>query len=57
MPDPKPSIPPQRRSVSSDAALRAEINRVARMTIHQRVIAALSMRDRFSWITPVSKEK
>ena len=57
MSDLKASIPPQRRSASADAALRAEIDRVARMTIHERVTAALSMRDRFSWITPVSKEK
>lgn len=57
MSDPKPSISPQRRSVSADAALKAELARVARMTIHERVTAALSMPDRFSWITQVSKEK
>jgi hypothetical protein len=57
MSDPKASIPPQRRSESSDAALRAELARVTRMTIHERVTAALSMRDRFAWIKPVSKEK
>jgi hypothetical protein len=57
MSDPKASIPPQRRSASADAALKAELARVARMTIHERVTAALSMRDRFAWIIPVSKEK
>jgi hypothetical protein len=55
--NPKPSIPPQRRSASADAALRAELARVARMTVQQRVTAALSMRDRFSWISPVSRGK
>jgi hypothetical protein len=57
MSDPKPSVPPRRRSASADAALRAELARVAQMTIRQRVTAALSMRERFSWISPVFKEK
>jgi hypothetical protein len=57
MSDRKASVLPPRLSASADAALQAELARVARMTIHQRVTAALSMRDRFSWISPVSKEE
>ena len=45
-----------RRSASADASLRAEIERVDRMTIEERVKAALSMRKRFSWVQPVVKQ-
>jgi hypothetical protein len=46
-----------RRSGCADAALRAEIERVQRMTVEERIKAALSMRMRFSWLHPVSKQK
>jgi len=49
--------PRRRRSASSDAALRAEQERVEAMTIEERVKAALSMRERFAWLQPVSKDK
>jgi len=45
-----------RRSGCADAALRAEIERVRRMTIEERIKAALSMHTRFSWLHPVSKK-
>ena len=53
MSESEPSI--HRRSASADAALRAEIERVKRMTIEERITAALTMRDRFDWLLPVAK--
>lgn len=50
-------IPRRRRSACADAALRAELERIARMTIEERVKAALSMRERFAWLTPTHKTK
>ena len=40
----------QRRSASAEAALRAEMERVGRMSVEERMKAALSMGRRFSWI-------
>ena len=40
--------PKRRRSASADAALRAEIQRVEKMTIEERIRAALSLAERFS---------
>jgi hypothetical protein len=42
-----------RRSVSAEASLKAEIERTRRMTVEERILAALSMRKRFSWVKPV----
>jgi hypothetical protein len=58
----QPSIRRSRRSACADAALGAELERVSRMTIEERVTAALTMRDRFDWLRPeverrVSPEK
>jgi hypothetical protein len=39
--------PKRRRSASADAALRAEIQRVEKMTIEERIRAALSIDGRF----------
>jgi len=54
------SEPPRRqrprRSGCADAALHAEIERVRRMTVEERIKAALSMRKRFSWLHPVSQQ-
>ena len=52
--DPKPHRP--RRSACAEASLRAEIDRVGRMTIEERVKAALSMGQRFSWIKDIAKQ-
>ncbi|MCX6880782.1 MAG: hypothetical protein NTW21_44315 [Verrucomicrobia bacterium] len=55
----KQAEPPRhrpRRSGCADAALRAEIERVRKMTVEERIKAALSMRQRFSWLHPVSKQ-
>ena len=42
-----PEMPRRRRSVSADKALCAELERIKRMTIEERIKAALSMRSRF----------
>lgn len=39
-----------RRSASAESALRAEIARLSRMTVEERIIDALTMRKRFAWI-------
>lgn len=57
MPDADPLFPKRRRSASAEAALRAEIARVNRMSIEERVKAALSMKERFSWVTPSARPK
>jgi len=44
-----------RRSGCAEAALRAEIERVQRMSVEERIKAALSMRQRFSWLHPVKQ--
>lgn len=50
-------IPRRRRSASADAALKAELERIGRMTIEERVKAALSMRERFAWLAPTTKSR
>lgn len=57
MNEPQPEFPRKRRSASEEAALRAEIERVNRMTVEERVKAALTMRERFAWLAPVPKCK
>ena len=54
MSDSEPSIRRPRRSACAEAALRVEIEHVKRMTIEERVKAALTMRDRFDWLLPAS---
>ena len=49
-----PSIRQPRRSACGDAALRAEMDRVGRMTIEERVKAALTLRDRVDWLQPTA---
>ena len=53
----KSEMPRRRRSACADAALMAELARVEQMTVEERVKAALSIRERFAWLTPVSKTK
>jgi hypothetical protein len=53
----KPINPRRRRSASSDAAMRAQQERIEGMTIEERVKAALSMRERFDWVQSVSMGK
>ena len=44
-----------RRSACADAALRAEMKRVEKMTVEERIKAALSLGRRFSLIQPITK--
>lgn len=50
-------MPRRRRSACADAALRAELERIGRMTIEERVKAALSIRERFAWLPQATKSK
>jgi hypothetical protein len=50
MKDGRPDFPRRRRSASAEAALAAEIARIKEMTIKERVLAALTIRDRFAWL-------
>lgn len=42
----------ERRSASAEAAFKAEMERVRAMTIKERMIEALELSQRFSWIQP-----
>jgi hypothetical protein len=53
MSEAKPRFHRSRRSPCAEEALFAEIERVRRMTIEERIKAALSLADRFSWLQPV----
>jgi hypothetical protein len=53
----KPVNHTRRKSASADASFRAEVARVKGMTIEDRVKASLSMRERFAWLQPVSRDK
>jgi len=53
----KSETPRRRRSACADAALGAEIERIRRMTIEERVKAALSIRERFAWLTAANNPK
>jgi hypothetical protein len=55
MPQSEMELHRRRRSACADAALRAELERILRMTIEERVKAALSMRERFAWLNPTAK--
>jgi hypothetical protein len=48
----QPPIHIPRPSACADAALRAELARVERMTVEERAMAALTMRERFDWLQP-----
>ena len=46
-----------RQSASARKALEAEIERVRRMSIEDRIKAALSLRSRFEWLRQEGKER
>ena len=46
-----------RQSASARKALEAEIERVRRMSIEDRIKAALSMRSRFEWLRQEGNER
>ncbi|MBU6303012.1 MAG: hypothetical protein KGS60_15795 [Verrucomicrobia bacterium] len=47
-----PSVRRPRRSACADQSLAAELERVSRMTVEERIKAALSMGDRLAWLNP-----
>lgn len=57
MPVEENEFPKRRRSACADASLRAEIERVSRMTPEQRIRAALSMQEKFKRLLPPAKSK
>jgi hypothetical protein len=50
-------MPQARRSACADAALHAEMKRVGKMTVQERMKAALSLGRRFSGIQKTTKGK
>ncbi|BCX48504.1 hypothetical protein HAHE_24120 [Haloferula helveola] len=56
MSEPSPKTTP-RPSASADAALRAELERIERMSIKERIMTALTMRNRFDWLKTGSAER
>lgn len=50
-------LPPPRRSRSAAASRRAEMRRVERMTIEERIRAALTMSHRFAWLQPAARDR
>ncbi len=56
MPPNRDAVKP-RASACAKASLQAEIERVRRMTVEERVLAALSMKSRFGWLQPAPTGK
>ena len=52
----KQAFPPLRPSVSHAASRQAEIDRVRRMTVEERVKAALGLATRFAGLRPVPRK-
>lgn len=50
----KRSRPSGRRSACADASLRAEIERLSRMTVEERILEALNMGRRFAELKPTT---
>lgn len=51
------SLPPQRRSRSAAASRRTEMRRIERMTVEERIRAALTMSRRFAWLQPAARTR
>lgn len=51
------TFPRKRRSASAEAALKQELARIEAMTLEERVLAALSMKQRFEWLPQASGKK
>lgn len=50
-PEIEATLPP-RRSSSAAASRKAEMERIERMTVEERIHAALTMSRRFAWLKP-----
>jgi hypothetical protein len=46
-----------RRSRSAAASRRAEMRRIERMTVEERIHAALTMSRRFAWLQPTPRSR
>ena len=46
-----------RRSRSAAASRRAELRRIERMTVEERIRAALTMSRRFAWLQPAPRNR
>ena len=46
-----------RASACAQASLQAEIERVRRMTVEERILAALQMKSKFAWLQPSPVEE
>jgi hypothetical protein len=57
MPEPKPATTGPRRSASAESALRAEIRRVSKMTVEQRVREALTLQEHFEGLRPTMSNR
>ncbi len=44
-------------SACANASLQADIERVRKMTVEERILAAFSMKSKFAWLQPSSVEK
>ncbi len=51
------SMPPARHSRSAAASRLAEMRRIERMTVEQRIHAALTMSRRFAWLQPAARTR
>ena len=50
-------LSPVRRSSSAAASRRAEMRRIERMTVEERIHAALTMSRRFAWLQPAPRTR
>jgi hypothetical protein len=51
----EPAFPRPRKSHCADQARTAELARLRRLSIEERIAEALSMSDRFSWLRPTAE--
>lgn len=52
----KPSFPVMRKSCSAEPSFAMELKRLRGLSVEERVLEALGMGDRFSWLAPTRKE-
>ncbi|MDA3874818.1 MAG: hypothetical protein PF795_12770 [Kiritimatiellae bacterium] len=59
--DPKPTndsvVAPARRSFSAEASRQAELDRLRRMSVEERILEALNMTQRYAWLKPVVEDE
>ncbi|MEI8353120.1 MAG: hypothetical protein WCG22_01260 [Lentisphaerota bacterium] len=49
-------VRPLRRSASANQSHACELERLRRMSIQERILAALSIDTRYSWLKPAAKD-